>query len=198
MDHVDGGGHQLAEAGGDGRALDPPVEAEHEDRVQHDVGHRARADSQRREDRMPVGLDEHLHGVGNQEAAVKDDDRPQVVLDIFHGPVRLAGAQQGGQPLEIQQRKGQDDEGNQDEQHDGAGEGLLGLALLPLAEIDRGDGRGPHPEQEGGREDEAHKRHGKVDRGERQLPDPVGHEQAVHHGVDRKNPHRGDRGYGVF
>ena len=71
---------------------------------------------------MPVGLDEHLHGVGDQEAAVKDDDRPQVVLDIFHGPVRLAGAQQGGQPLEIQQRKGQDDEGNQDEQHDGAGD----------------------------------------------------------------------------
>ena len=191
---VNDAGQQLAQACGEGGAPCAPVQHKDGHIVQYAVGEAADAHRENGQHGPPVGLDQDLQIIRHDEADGKGSQPPQ----IRHGVAQrfLLRPQQQGKGLQKDQHQSGDGQADDRQQHQILGEQAVGVFPVALPQIDgedgagsdgEGDGDGEHDVGEG--DSQIHRRHGVV-------PYTLGHEQAVHDGVQGKNHEGGHGGRG--
>ena len=127
---IDHAGQQLGKSCGKRRAPNAPVQKENGHIVQHAVGQASGDYRQDGDAGIPVGLDEHLHGVGHNEAHRKGRKAPQIVDGVLVGDALRA--QKHGEGLQKDEHQYRDGHADARQQHCVLAEQAVGLfALAP-------------------------------------------------------------------
>ena len=151
------GADRLAENGGEGRALHPKPQPEDEDRVQHQVQHRADEHAQHGHGGLPLSRDEGIQAQGK----LHEHGAPQIDADVIQriadGSIRGA---EGVQKRALARLKQHGEQHAERRQHgDTAAQNLLGAVPVTLAQLDGGQrcaalpgkgGEGGNQHQNGG------------------------------------------------
>ena len=185
---VDDACQQLGKPGGDCRAPDAQVQQEDGRIVQHAVGQAPDDDRQDGQLGIAVGLDEHLHVIGHDEAHGKGGEAPEVVDGV--GQRHAPGAQQAGERLQKHEYQHGDGQADGHQQRQILGEQAVGLFALLLSEVDSDDGAAAHGEDDGDGEQHVGEGHRQIHGGHGIFAHALGHEQAVHDGVQREHHQR--------
>ena len=128
---IDDAGQQLGKSRGKGRAPHAPIQKENGHIVQHAVGQAPGDHRQNGDAGVAVGLDEHLHVIGHDEAQRKGCKAPQIVYGILVGDALRA--QQHGERLQEDQHQHRDDKADARQQHRILAEQAVGLLALALS-----------------------------------------------------------------
>ena len=194
MGQVDHTRQQLRQARGKGRAPCAPVQQEDGHIVQHAVG---QAPGDHRDDgqgRPSVGFHQDLHVVRNDEAHGEGGKSPEIVLGIFQRHV--LGPQQHGEGLQEDQHQGGDHQSDDHQHRQILGKQTVGIFPAALAQVDGDDGAGAHGKQHGDGEHDVGEGDGQVDSAHGVFTHALGHEQAVHDGVQGEHHQGGHRSGG--
>ena len=128
---IDDAGQQLGKSCGKRRAPNAPVQKENGHIVQHAVGQASGDYRQDGDAGIPVGLDEHLHGVGHNEAHRKGRKAPQIVHGVLIGDTLCA--QQHGKRLQKGEYQHRDGHADAHQQYRILAEQAVGLLALAPA-----------------------------------------------------------------
>ena len=189
---IDHAGQQLGQARGERRAPHAPVQQENGHIVQHAVGQAPGDDRQDGNAGIAVGLDEHLHVIGHDEAHRKGRQTLQIVDGVL---VRDAfRAQQYGKRLQKQEHQHRNGQADTRQQYGVLGEQAVGLFPLSLSQIDGDDGAGAHGENDADGEQHIGERHRQIHRRHSVFAHALGHEQPIHNGIQAEHHQRGHRG----
>ena len=192
IEQGDDASHHLAEKGGNGGSLHPPVEAAHQHHVQHHVGKARR----HREGKAQMGLfggDEEAleHILQNKGGQGQHQDAA-----IPHGIVQHLALrpQQGSSGLYSQKAQSGQQAAHQHRGPDKKAEIAVGLFPVALAQCDTHDGAAAGAKHEACRADQHRHRHDEIDGGKSRFAHKVRDAQAVHDAVDGGEQHGADAG----
>ena len=137
-----------------------------------------------------VRLHLHFQIVGHGEKDGETGDDAHVLL--HQGEQVSAGPQKEGHPLQIQQHRRRQNQGDYDDHEQVLVKIVAGFFLVPLPQGQGQDGGGAGGQQDADGEHQGDKGHGQIDRAQGMAAHPVGHENAVYHGVQGEDPHGDD------
>ena len=150
-----------------------------------DSGQAAGDDRQNGQAGIAIGLDQHLHVIGDDEAQREGGQTPEIIDGIL---IRYAlCAQQHGERLQKYEDEDSDGQADAGQQHDVLGEQAIGSLALVLSQIDGDDGAGTDGEDDADGEKHIGERHCQIHRRHGVLTDALGHHQPVHNGVQAEN-----------
>ena len=182
---IDDARQKLGKARGEGCAPHAQVQHEDGDIVQYTVGQAAGDDRQNGQAGIAVGLDQHLHVIGDDEAQREGGQTPEIIDGIL---IRYAlCTQQHGERLQKYEDEDSDGQADAGQQHDVLGEQAIGPLALVLSQIDGDDGAGTDGEDDADGEKHIGERHCQIHRRHGVLTDALGHHQPVHNGVQAEN-----------
>ena len=182
---IDDARQKLGQSRGHRRAPHAPVQKEDGDIVQHAVGQTAGDDRQNCQTGIAVGLDQHLHVIGDDEAQRERGQAPEIIDGIL---IRYAlCAQQHGERLQKYENEDGDGQADARQQHDVLREQAIGLLALVLSQIDGDDGAGTDGEDDADGEQHVGEGHRQIYRGHGVFVHTLGYHQPIHDGVQAEN-----------
>ena len=188
---IDDARQKLGKARGEGRAPNAPVQNEDGHVVQHTVGQTAGDDRQNGQTGKAVGLDQHLHVIGDNEAHGEGRKALEIVDGIL---IRYAlCAQQHGERLQKYEDEDSDGQADTGQQHDVLGKQAVGLLALVLSQIDGDDGAGADGEDDADGEQHVGERHRQIHRRHGVFAYALGDHQSVYDGIQAENHEGGHR-----
>ena len=182
---IDDARQKLGKTCGEGRAPYAQIQHKDGDIVQHAVGQTAGDDRQNCQTGIAVGLDQHLHVIGDDEAQREGSQTPEIVDGIL---IRYAlCAQQHGERLQKYENEDGDGQADARQQHDVLREQAIGLLALVLSQIDGDDGAGTDGEDDADGEQHIGERYRQIHRCHGVFAYALGDHQPVHDGVQAEN-----------
>ena len=180
----------LAQARGDGRARDAPVENRDEQRIEHHIRHARRDRRGQTELRLLRHDQKALEHVLQHKRARERDDDPAVEHAVGQH-LRRCAEKQRHRPHKhnAHRRQHRADQHGKEDHH---GKIAFGLLLVALAEDLGHERRAARADHEADAAEHHNERHDQIDGRERGLTGIIGDEQPVHHAVDRGEDHHDD------
>ena len=192
VEHRQYAAHQLADKGGNGRALHAPAPDTHHQHVQHHVGAARAHGEPEAEVRLFGGDEKALEHILQRKGGQGHHQDASIAHRIVQ-KLPLGAQQHGNGPQKHNAQHGQHTDRDQSRQQE-QGEIAVGLFLVALAQRDAHDGAAAGAQHKADGAQQHGQRHDEVDRGKGRLAHKVGDTQAVHDAVDGGEQHGADAG----
>ena len=192
VEHRQNTAHQLADEGGNGRALDAPAPQAHHHHVQHHIGAARTHGEPEAQVRLFGGDEEALEHILQREGGQRHHQDAAIAHRVVQ-QFALGTQQHRNGPQEHDAQHGQHADRYQrcQQKH---GEITVSLFLVALAQRDAHDGAAAGAQHKADGAQQHGQRHDEVDRCKGRLAHKVGHAQAVHDTVDGGEQHGADAG----
>ena len=192
VEHRQYAAHQLADKGGNGRALHAPAPDTHHQHIQHHVGAACAHGEPEAEVRLFGGDEKALEHILQRKGGQGHHQDASIAHRIVQ-KLPLCAQQHGNGPQKHNAQHGQHTDRDQSRQQE-QGEIAVGLFLVALAQRDAHDGAAAGAQHKADGAQQHGQRHDEVDRRKGRLAHKVGDTQAVHDAVDGGEQHGTDAG----